>query len=79
MSHPAARWPPRGFVQVGKGVSAGVGSGSKATAPLHVTYPRLVRYPRIITLVSRPVPLTLGTRIGSYEITAQIGAGGMDI
>ena len=34
-------------------------------------------YPRIITPVSRLVPLTPGTRIGSYEIVAQIGAGGM--
>ena len=34
-------------------------------------------YPRIITAVSRLVSLTLGTRIGSYEIAAQIGMGGM--
>jgi len=49
----------------------------KATAPLHVTYLRPVRYPRIITPVSRPVSLIAGTRIGSYEIAAQIGVGGM--
>ena len=34
-------------------------------------------YPRIITRVSRFVSLTPGTRIGSYEIAAQIGVGGM--
>ena len=34
-------------------------------------------YPRIITRVSRLVSLNPGTRIGSYEIAAQIGVGGM--
>src|SRR6186997_2052787 len=42
-----------------------------------VTYLCPVRYPRIITHVSRPVSLIAGTRIGSYEIAAQIGVGGM--
>ena len=34
-------------------------------------------YPRIITRVSRFVSLTPGTRLGPYEMTAQIGVGGM--
>ena len=52
-------------------------SRSENSAPSHVTYLRPFRHPRIITAVSRPVSLISGTRIGSYEIAAQIGVGGM--
>jgi serine/threonine protein kinase len=52
-------------------------SRSEVTAPSHVTYLPPVRYPRIVTPVSRPVSLIAGTRLGPYEIAARIGVGGM--
>src|SRR6186713_85633 len=45
------------------------------TAALTVTNPLPSRHPRIIRAVS--VSLAPGTRLGPYEVTAQIGAGGM--
>ena len=73
----------------GRSISAsGVGRQIAASAflfgPFHVeSHCAVARYlsapcsvPRIITPVSRPVSLIAGTRIGSYEIAAQIGVGG---
>jgi serine/threonine protein kinase len=52
-----------------------VALGWKATAVLIVTNPPRTRHPRIIQRVT--VSLAPGTRLGPYEITGQIGAGGM--
>ncbi len=49
-----------------------------ATGAFPVPYPPDSRYSRIITAFSvKPLSLSLGTRLGPYEVTAQIGAGGM--